>query len=728
MHSHSTLERLASFVGILPKYMDQKGSEVRYTRDETRVAILEAMGIDASSPLRAREALEELERRVWERALPPVRVVRSDSSEATSIALRAPEAAVGAAEWKLDITLEGREPITLEGATQPEWDGRLSVTLPHAPPEGYHRLSATIQRGSTLRTGEQTLIVVPAAAPSVRDVTGQDRVFGLTANLYTVRSASNWGIGDASDLARLLEWVGEIGGAFVGVNPLHALRNRGLDVSPYSPVSRIFRNPVYLDVEAVPELVRCGPCGSRLRSREHRETLDRLRSSSRVRYEEVANAKYAFLRDLHAVFRSSEGPEAASRRQEFHEYREAGGVALERFSTFESLAEHLGTGDWRQWPARYRDPRDESVEALRGNLAEAVEFHAWLQFELERQLGYAAHAARRARVPIGIYQDLAIGAAPGGADTWSNPQLFLMRVSVGAPPDDYSARGQNWGLPPLDPRRLADDGYRHWIALLRACFRHAGALRIDHVIGLFRQFWIPEGMEGSQGAYVRFPADDLLGILALEARRNGALVVGEDLGTVPPDVPPALHQRGVLSSGVFYFEREGREYRPAAEYEPCALATANTHDMPTLEGFWRGRDVEVKREIGMIGTDEEAAEEMDSRDAERAAIRRRLREEGTLPPSAKPPRGPELRGAIHRFLCSTPAAMVGISLDDLVGEVEPVNVPAAPPDRFSAWTRKLSMPLEDLPNDPDVAAALGCEERRIARAPPEPGDPARSPE
>jgi 4-alpha-glucanotransferase len=529
----------------------------------------------------------------------------------------------------------------------------------------------------------------------------------MIVNLYTVRSASNWGIGDVGDLARLVEWTAEVGGAFVGVNPLHALRNQGDDISPYSPVSRVFRNAIYIEVPAVPGFAESEEAARIVEAPEWRAELDALRASDEVRYEEVMAIKR---RVLEVLYREN----AAG--AEYQRYLGAQGEALAHFATFEALADHLGSGDWRTWPEEFRDPRSASTAEFAAEHAEEIGFHQWLQFELDRQLAEAAARGKRAGLAMGLYQDLAIGTSPAGADVWADPHLFVTGASIGAPPDEYSAEGQNWGLPPLDPRALREDAYRYWVRLVRASMRHAGALRIDHAIGLFRQFWIPEGAAGKDGAYVRFPVEDLLGILALEARRHGALVVGEDLGTVPPEVPPVLRRWGVLSSRVFYFEREGDEFRPAAEYEPMSLATANTHDMATLAGFWRGRDIEVKREVGVIPSDEAAAEQREARERERQAILERLASEGVLPSAEEPESGAALRGAVHEFLSRTPAALVGVSLDDLLGEAEPVNVPGVGPSEFRAWTRKLSAGIEELARDPRVLKALPRDESRISRA------------
>lgn len=690
------LHRLAERVGILPEYLNQMG-ETRHTPDATRVAILAAMGLEAATPAAARASLEELESRAEARLLPPVKVHPRGDPDAMLRELRLPAGHPAEIAWEATLTLEDGTARRVEGRAAAA-DGRARVQLRGRLPLGYHMLRMTARTGSSEREAEQRVIVVPRAGREVRGV------FGVVANLYTVPGAGDWGVGDFSTLARLMEWTASEGGDFVGVNPLHAIRNRGWDVSPYSPVSRLFRNPLYLDPAAIPgaspearELLR-SPGVSAERSA--------LRDSSSVEYERVMALKRRLLETIHAGLQPGEGYAGYVREQ---------GEELDRFATFGALADHFGQADWREWPEPYRSPERHEVAAFRASHPREVDLHRWMQYELDRQLADAAERGRRAGLRVGLYQDLAIGSAPGGSDVWANPHLFLQRVSVGAPPDDLGPTGQNWGLPPIDPRALREDQYRFWIELLRASFRHAGALRIDHVLGLFRQFWIPDGFSGSDGAYVRFPADDLLGILLLEARRHRAVVVGEDLGTVPPEVPPALRGRRILSSRVFYFEREGERYRPASEYEFAALATANTHDLPPIAGFWTGRDLELRQAAGAIPSDEALEWERGVRARAKRAILERLAAEGALPSAEEPADPAALRGAIHAFLCSTPAAMVGLSLDDLVGERDPVNLPGIAPDRHLSWTRKLGMPVESLADDASVRAALRCGRGRPRR-------------
>ena len=668
--SDSVLRALADRLGILPEYVDQTGRETRVTSDETRVAILAAMGFDASTDSRAASALELLEARELSRALRPVRVVVHDSA----FSLPSPRAVLTlerGGEWRPDTDL----------------------------PLGYHTI--------TIGDETQTLIVVPpkCMAP-VR------RAMGVIANLYAVRSDSNWGVGDVTDLATIVKWSGQKGAAFVGVNPLHALRNRGYDISPYSPISRLYRNPIYIDVAAVPELNESADARALLDDPATQETLAALRASAHVEYERIWSLKRRALEMLHRTFIVRHRDARSARGREYRAYIESEGSALVNFATFCALDDHFrassGATGWTRWPAELQHPDSPEVIAFRAANSDAVDFHRWMQFELDHQLAAVESVARKFGHGVGIYQDLAIGAAPDSADVWAFRHLFLRGISVGAPPDNYAPQGQNWGLPPIDPHALVEDRYAFWIALIRASLRHAGALRIDHVLGLFRQFWIPQGMSGAQGAYVRFPTEEMLGILALESVRHRALIVGEDLGTVPPEVPGVLERWGILSSRVMYFEREsdGR-FRPASSYPKLSLTTADTHDMATITGFWTARDIELQRMAGLILSDESADAARAHRDNERRFLVERLVAEGALKSGdAEAPSNAELRGAVHRFLCSTPAALVGIYLEDLVGEREPVNLPGVGSEIFQSWTRRLSHSLEAIATDPDVAVAF----------------------
>ncbi|MFL5561590.1 MAG: 4-alpha-glucanotransferase [Gemmatimonadaceae bacterium] len=714
----SALRALADRVGIIGEYRDQTGKETRATSDETRVALLAAMGIDASTDERAKRALEEMEEREQHEVLEPVRVAPFDEQRRELGISIGAGAGATPLDWSAELREENGAVHVANGRTVPGDDGRLHVSLPFAPGLGYHTLHVSTGGGKGERSAEQSLIVVPTSCLTPEQVLKGRKVFGITANLYTVRSARNWGVGDFTDLAALLRWAASVGAEFVGVNPLHALRNADGDISPYSPISRLFRNPLYIDVEAVPGFGASHAEREIIGNAQFQAELRRVRGSDHVEYEAVMRLKWRLMRELHAAH--LRGPR--DRNPDWQRWRASQGEALECYATFRALGEHLGRdGDapvsWHEWPEQYRDPRSAAVRRFREIHEDEIDFHRWLQFVIDQQLAQAAKSARDAGMAIGLYQDLAIGTSPNGADGWANPDLFVKGVSIGAPPDPYSATGQNWGLPPIDPRALRRQRYEYWIQLVRSSLRHGGALRIDHVMGLFRQFWIPEGRSGTDGAYVRFPSDDLLGILALESTRAGALVVGEDLGTVPDDVPPAMRRWHLLSSKVLYFERDGNAFKPAASYDAESLATANTHDMPTLDGFWRARDVEIRRSVGLVESDAAAREARATRDEEKRALLERLTADELLSPEqadelSKPEPAAAaraaLRGAVHEFLCRTPAALVGLSLDDIVGEAEPVNVPGVGSDKFASWSRRLSLPIEKLASDPSVAATLRC--------------------
>jgi 4-alpha-glucanotransferase len=560
----------------------------------------------------------------------------------------------------------------------------------------------------------QTLIVVPPRCIVPRDIFGDRKAFGVFANLYTVRSDRNWGIGDCTDLRALMQWVGSAGGSFVGLNPLHALLNRGHDISPYGPVSRLWRNPIYIDVEQVPELCESADLAARFGSPEISSALDALRQCNTVQYEQAWATKSLALDALHDAFLHRRAHDASHRRvAAYNDYVGGGGYHLDQYARWMAIAESRKEWNWRQWPAELRDVDGPAVKRFASEHEKRIDFHKWLQFELDRQIGDVAGEARRAGMEIGLYQDLAVGSSGTGSDAWAHPGLFVDGVAIGAPPDPYSDFGQNWGFPPIDPHALRRDKYRYFIRLLRSAFRHAGALRVDHVMGLFRLFWIPGGMTGKEGGYVCYPAHDLLGILALESHRHHAAVVGEDLGIVPDEVPPALEKWGILSSRVLYFQRSGSGFKPQSSYPELSLASANTHDMPTLAGFWTGRDVELRSSLGLIEPTKDA-EVFAERARDKQALIHRLREDGALPlrdTVADDVTGvPVIKRAVHEFLCASPAALVGLSLDDLGAETEAVNVPGVGPDKYPCWSRKMHRTIPEIAAMSDEALA-GCTSR-----------------
>ncbi len=716
MTAPSPLRALADQLGILPEYTDISGV-VRATSDDTRIALLAAMGIDASNEAAARQALAGLTEESAASVLAPVTVHPLRKRAGLRLKLSVPPQLRGQkADYRLTLREEGGDEHAVSGAVRlPRRRRTASLPLPSVPGHGYHQAVLELKAGVEELTAEQSVIVCPSSCVTTSEALQDRRLFGIWTHLYSVRRSDDWGVGDLTALARLSEWSCSVGAAFVGLNPLHALRNSGYDVSPYSPVSRLFYNDVYIDIAAVPEFAECVEARSRVDSPEYRSTLARLRSAEFVDYDAVMALKRPVLGLLHHTFLERHRDSGDERGYAYTRFVARRGTPLEDYATFLCLSQHLGAPgerDWRNWPAEYRDPRSAAVAEFRRSHRAEIDLQLWIQFELDRQL--AAASASASRLPIGLYGDLAIGSSADGSDAWAFPGLFLSGAHLGAPADDYSIVGQDWGLPPVDPRCLRKDRYRYWILLLRFGLRHMGALRIDHVMGLFRQFWVPAGRPATEGAYVRYPAEDLLSILALESHRHRALIIGEDLGTVPHALPSVLARWGILSSRVLYFQKDCRgSFRPSRTYSRRALVTANTHDQPPLAGYWSGHDIELRRKAGELASEEQVAAARAARARERSALIARLTAERCLDTRRAPEAYPELCAAVHAFLSRTPAPLVGVRLDDLMGETEPVNLPGIGMDRHRNWSRRLDHSLEQLTGDPRVRLALaGVADRR----------------
>lgn len=522
------------------------------------------------------------------------------------------------------------------------------------------------------------------------------RIFGLLAQLYAVRTASDWGAGDLGSLRRVVDWAAQVGADFVGANPLNALDLRGREASPYSPSSRLFVHALYLDVEAVPELSSCAPAREFLASPTTQAELLQLRAAPRVEHARVLRLKLDVVRALHACFEREHVRRDSERGRAFRRFVDLSGEALDRFATFGAIADALGQDDFRRWPNDLREPGSAAVTAFRSEHAERVDLHRYLQFELDRQLADVSAHARSRGLAVGLYTDLAVGCAPGGADVWARPELFAVGASIGCPPDPFSTEGQNWTLAPVNPWRSSEERHDYFRAILSRTMAHAGALRIDHVMGLRRQYWVPEGMPAIQGAYVRCPEAEWLGIVASESAKSGCVVVGEDLGTVPEGLRDVLAERGILRSQVMCFERDERgEFRAPAEYAREALVTANTHDLPTLRGLWDGRDLALRRERGLIADDNAMANATAEQLRTREALVGLLRRVGSLAPNEWPDHVALCR-AVHLTLAETPCAVLGIALDDLGEESEAVNLPGAPDPERQNWTRRMAHDLSAL--------------------------------
>lgn len=566
-------------------------------------------------------------------------------------------------------------------------------------PPGVHTLHATASDG---RTAEAHLVAAPARLPAP-----PGRTYGLLVQLYSLLSRRSWGMGDLGDLAELTAWSGRaLGAGFVQVNPLHAaVPGAPTDPSPYRPSSRRFPDPVHLRVEDIPEFAHVDDPD---RVRALLERAERLRASVLHKGALIdRDAVWELKREALELVR--EVPLGPGRRAAYVDFLAEEGEALEDHATWCALAEVYGP-EWQRWPVGLRDPRSPATARARGELMDRVDFHSRLAWLTDAQLATAQRSARDAGMAVGLVHDLAVGVHPGGADAWAQQEYFAAGMSVGAPPDAFNARGQDWGLPPWRPDRLAASGYAPYRHLLRALFRHAGALRIDHVMGLFRLWWVPQGQPPTEGTYVRYDAEAMLAILTLEASRAGALVIGEDLGTVEPGVRETLHERGVLGTSVLWFERDwdgdGKPL-PPERWRPDCLATATTHDLPPTASRLTGDHVELRDRLGLLTgslEDERTAATADT--GEWLALLARLGLlHGASDAGSAVSEEAEIQ-AVHRFLLRTPAHMIGVWLPDTVGDRRPQNLPGTW-DQYPNWR----LPIADADGRPVTLEELAASPR-----------------
>ncbi|MFD8119241.1 4-alpha-glucanotransferase [Streptomyces microflavus] len=734
------LSRLAALHGVATSYSPSPDVTVSVP-DDTVIAVLAALGVDAGTPEDVRRSLVAAQAR--SRLLPPTVVVwageplppaltglppgsavtvepeQADGPPVPALSWTVPETA---SSWKVpeadpsgsapevassgrapeaalsgrapEVALSGRAPEAAEAVTEPGGPRPAAPAGWIEPPYGVHRLHV---RAPDHHEATATLVVAPARVPQP-----PGRTHGFLVQLYSLLSARSWGMGDLGDLADLAAWSGRtLGSGFVQVNPLHAaVPGKPTDPSPYRPSSRRFPDPVHLRVESVPEYGHV----------RDRATLDDLRQDAAALSEAVLNKGALIDRDAvwelkrQALELIAEVPLTPGRRAAYCDFLAEQGQALEDHALWCALAEVHGP-DWHSWPEPLRDPRSPGTARARAGLLDRVDLHCRLAWLTATQLADAQRAAEDAGMEIGIVHDLAVGVHPAGADTWAQQDAFAHGMSVGAPPDAFNARGQDWGLPPWRPDVLAATGYAAFRGLLRGLLAHAGALRIDHVMGLFRLWWVPEGRPPTDGTYVAQDAEAMLAVLVLEAHRAGSVVVGEDLGTVEPGVREALARRGVLGTSVLWFERDwdgdGRPLAPEKWRRDC-LATATTHDLPSTAARLTGDHVTLRHRLGLLTRplDEELTEDVTST-AEWLALLARLR----MLPEGDGNEEAAVR-AVHRFLLATPARMTGVWLPDTVGDRRPQNLPGTW-DQYPNWR----LPVADAEGHPVTLEEIAASPR-----------------
>ena len=707
------LTDLARRFGVATEYTDWTGRWVSVGED-TLIAVLAALGVPAATEDERAAALTAHDRQYWSRALPPTVVGRAGvettlwvhvtHGSAAHVWLRLEDGTVRSGVRQID---NFTPPYDLDGRMV----GEATFALPADLPLGYHRVH--------MRSGDQdtsTALIITPSWLGMPARLGARRQWGLATQLYSVRSKGSWGIGDLTDLADLAVWAGSgYDAGYVLVNPLHATApTKPMEPSPYLPTSRRFVSPLYLRVEAV---VEYADLRERRRVRKLRDALrahtDKLDAIER---DAVWKAKRRALKLVYDVKRS------AGRELRYQAFLAREGEALQAFATWCALAERYGA-DWHSWPEGVRHPDGDGIAGFTEKHGAAIDFHCWLQWQLDEQLAGAQSAAVRTGMSLGIMADLAVGVHPDGADAWAMQDVLALGVTAGAPPDEYNQLGQDWSQPPWRPDQLEEREYAPFRDLIATVLRHAGGVRIDHIIGLFRLWWIPKGVLPTEGTYVRYNHEAMIGIVALEAHRAGAVVVGEDLGTVEPWVRDYLRERGLLGTSILWFEleRDGdpSAWRPlpAENWREYCLSSVTTHDLPPTAGYLAGDHVQLRDRLGLLTRPLEA--EMADDEREQAAWLAELRRVGLLGETETDTEQVVL--ALYRYLGRTPSRLLALALTDAVGDRRTQNQPGTT-DEYPNWRVPLSDPsgrpmlLEDVFADPR-AAALCTAMRSVISAP-----------
>jgi 4-alpha-glucanotransferase len=677
---------LARRAGIAADWVDATGTP-RAVSPETLRGILGAIEL----PCANNDDVAESRRRLAARD--------KDSASFLTVTTGASLQVAGAHRSAPQLTLE--DGTRRKIAARRAGTGQLEMRI-NAPP-GYHRLQ--------IGNREITLAVAPRRSWTVDDVGGGRRLWGLAAQIYSLARPGDGGIGDTGAVAMLARAAARLRADAIALSPSHAMFSADLHrYGPYSPSSRLFLNPLYADPEAVFGAARVAALRKGDAARRVRGNL--------IDWPKAATAKFDLLRRLFEQFRMQElaQPKASALAADFRQFCAAQGELLRDHAAFEVLQADRVKRDsaqwsWRTWPADWRDPRGATLEHFARQHADDILFHMFAQWVADRAFGTAQATAKDAGMRIGLIGDVAVGMDAGGSHAWSRQADLLVGLSVGAPPDAFNPRGQNWGLTTFSPQALVAGGFAPFLATLRAAMRHAGGVRIDHAMGMARLWLIPDGAGASDGAYVSYPLDDLLRLTALESRRHKAVVIAEDLGTVPPGFGARLDKIGIAGMRVLWFERDGLDFRKPQHWDVNAAALTTTHDLPTVAGWWRGADIRLRASLKMLTVDE-AKQARRERAADRRALWRSFQKAGVARGKAPAPtKTDRVVDAAIAFIARTRSQLSLIPIEDALGLVEQPNVPGTI-DEHPNWRRRLPRPADRLLEPPAVRRRLAPLTRR----------------
>lgn len=709
------IKQLADLVGFHRSYIDCFGRHVP-ANEQAEHALLTAMGYDLENEAKLAESINNLEQRNWLNILPPVHIAKLEQA-VNAITLSLPTDADEIISWT--ITLEQGEQLSatialtdLSQLAEHNINGKHFYKYQLALPElamGYHTL--------TINVGELSdschLIYAPKTCYSPQEASSE-KIWGYAAQLYSLTSEHNWGMGDFGDLLALVELSAKQQASAIGLNPLHPLyQNNPAHRSPYSPTSRCFLNTLYIDVKQIPNYSTCEKAQQLVNSTEFKNKVSYARDCELIDYPAVSDIKFSVIEILYKDFIKSKDKKLA---QEFNEFKDQGGDDLQRLATFEALYEYFRSKDehafgWNAWPTEYQQPNSKSVVEFQQLHAERINYFAYVQWLAHRQLKNVAETAKKRGMPIGLYMDLAVGCDGSGVDIWSDKEMYVAGAAVGAPPDAMNVLGQDWGLTPINPVALQEQGYLPLVKALRSNMQYAGALRIDHILGLMRQYWVAPGMAADQGVYITFPFEDILRIIALESRRNDCVVIGEDLGTVPEGFSEIMEAAGLLSYKVLFFERwESGYYKRPELYPAQSMVTISTHDLPTTAGWWTGRDLTWRQNLNLYPNEEMGIADRSARVEDRELLLAALVDLDVIDSTQLPEKAPakmnrELSLAVQKFLAKAPSHVQLIPLEDALEIHEQVNIPGTI-DQHPNWKQKLPVTLEKLAQTESVTALV----------------------
>lgn len=710
------LQQLVEMRGIETQYVDAWGKPATIA-ESSKAKLLNTLGYDTSSDEKIQSQITQDIKSVWLSPLNPVQVVRN--TQEINLAVRLPIELVND-DHTLTVTCENGDvlthqftPVDQEMTTMAHIDDvefhEYVVTLPLDLPLGYHDVALSADDDEFARS---RLIVAPEACYTPNEIKEGKKIWGLSVQLYCVRSEKNWGIGDFSDLALLIEKAAGVGADFIGLNPIHALYPANPNAcSPYGPSSRRWLNYLYIDVTAI-DGYDDASVQAVVSSDEFKATLEHARNVEHVDYEAVAHVKLAALKAVFDVYDAKYLRKSTKQNKAFKAFVEAGGESLDMLAVYDALQSHLkaegkDSWGWPVFPQDYKDYYNPAVAKFKSANEQDVKFYLFLQWIAAQQLELASNKATDAGMTIGLYRDLAVGVSEGSAEIWGNKDLYCTGASVGAPPDILGPLGQNWGLPPMDPRKLYEQGYQPIIDLFASNMASSGSLRIDHVMALLRLWWVVKGDNAKDGGYVYYPVDDLLGILALESHRNQSLVIGEDLGTVPEEIRSKLADNGVYSYRVFFFEQaeDGGFFSPS-HYPVQSMSTLTTHDMPTLIGYWHCLDLELGKEIGLYPTEEILQTLFADRHENKQAILDTLHGHGSIGDNVgrdvnHTGMNRELNNGMQVHMAGGSSALLSLQLEDWLEMDKPVNIPGTF-DEYPNWRRKLTENIESMFDRHDI--------------------------